>query len=204
MKKNVGFRNNNNSKKKRLSIKTQSSSDYNPINLIKINNINKPLKISDINYDENFISLINQLSLTIKSFYNSNNSNISLMKNTLENNKMKNKDPLFLSNSVLQIEKSINEFYSVSKSLFQRIKGENDNNKDLNKSIEYKKSKNKEINFIKKNIKKDKSSLSRIKDNNLSQDQINYDNISNNRPYKNNSLILSNFDNIYNDMIQII
>ena len=139
MKKNVGSKYNNNpiypsnSSKKKI-IKGTMPSNLAPLNSIKINNSSLSIKIPSNNNDENFISIINQLSRMINGLYASNNSNFSQMKNLLvnnsnisENNNLKTKNEKegnisSISNSFNQIETSFNDFYSNAKLLFQKMK----------------------------------------------------------------------------------
>ena len=166
MKKNVGSKNNNNiihpsnSNKKQIN-NAAISSNFTGLNHIKANvNLNSCKNPPTI-YNNNFITLINQLSKIINTLYKSNNSNFAQMKNILENNnitdnnnisKNKNEKELnteknlsLVSNSFNQIETSFNDFYLNAKMLFEKMKQyeniitndkenkENKDSKDTNK-----------------------------------------------------------------------
>ena len=166
MKKNVGSKNNNNiihpnnSNKKQMN-NSAISSNFTGLNHIKANVTLNSCKNTPTIYNNNFITLINQLSKIINTLYKSNNSNFAEMKNILENNNItdinnnsKNKDEnelnkdknlSLVSNSFNQIETSFNDFYLNAKMLFEKMKQyenlitndndskENKDNKDINK-----------------------------------------------------------------------
>ena len=139
MKKNVGSKNNNNlihphnSSKKQINKGTMPS-NLASLNPIKVSNSSNSSKTSSTIYDDNFISLINQLSKIINALYKSNNFNFTKMKNILvnnnkilENNNLKTKNEKEnnlsnISNFFNQIETSFNDFYSNAKILFQKMK----------------------------------------------------------------------------------
>ena len=145
MKKNVVSKNNNNlihnhNLNKKSGIKSSLPSNLASLNPIKINNSSNLSKKSKQISDDNFISLINQLSKIINLYYKSNNPSFLIMKDILANNtipendnknnpKKKNdketlldKNLSLVSNSFNQIETSFNNFYSDAKIIFQKLK----------------------------------------------------------------------------------
>jgi hypothetical protein len=145
MKKNVVSKNNNNlihnhNINKKPGIKSSLPSNLASLNPIKINNSSNLSKKSKQISDDNFISLINQLSKIINLYYKSNNPSFLIMKDILANNtipendnknnpKKKNdkealldKNLSLVSNSFNQIETSFNNFYSDAKIIFQKLK----------------------------------------------------------------------------------
>ena len=97
MKKNVGSKNNNNlihnhNLNKKPGIKSSLPSNLASLNPIKINNSSNLSKKQKQISDDNFISLINQLSKIINLYYKSNNPSFSIMKDILVNNNILEND----------------------------------------------------------------------------------------------------------------
>ena len=213
MKKNVVTKNNNNSilgnnlNKKQVN-KTGITSNLTSLNSKKINNSSNSGKKSNLIYDDNFISLINELSKMINVLYKSNNTSFSTMKNILDTNDNKNEkqkiDKKIVSNSFNKIETSFNDFYSNVKTLFQRMKNYenniNNNKKEKNNNIFKSVDNNNKYNdsiendFDTRNIQRTYKINKNNNTNEYNLVKINYQNIKNNKQSnRSTSLVNNNF-----------
>ena len=213
MKKNVVVKNNNNSilgnnlNKKQVN-KTGITSNLTSLNSKKINNSSNSGKKSNLIYDDNFISLMNELSKMINVLYKSNNTSFSTMKNILDTNDNKNEkqkiDKKVVFNSFNKIETSFNDFYSNVKTLFQRMKNYenniNNNKKEKNNNIFKSVDNNNKYNdsiendFDTRNIQRTYKINKNNNTNEYNLVKINYQNIKNNKQSnRSTSLVNNNF-----------
>ena len=210
MKKNVGVKNNNNINRPNNSNKKQINrngipSNFTSVNHIQINNSSNTFKNVKLIYDDNYISLINELSRMINILNKSNNTNFSKMKNFLDihyskNGNQENIDKNSVVNSFNQIETSFNDFYSNVKTLFQRMKNY-ENNININKNQKnnifksiYKNNKlndNIENDFDNINVQRAGKNINNNK-NEYNLVKVNYQNIKNNKLTNRSSSLITN------------
>ena len=111
---------------KKTEIKAQSYNTKTQNSQIKNKYVQNIQNIFTSVYDDEFIGLINELSLLIKAFYKSISPNLSITKNILNSSELTSNNindiHLSLKQTFSEIENAFNKFYQNAKIIFKKMK----------------------------------------------------------------------------------
>ena len=111
---------------KKTEIKAQSYNTKTQNSQIKNKYVQNIQNIFTSVYDDEFIGLINELSLLIKAFYKSISPNLSITKNILNSSELTSNNindiHLSLKQTFTEIENAFNKFYQSAKIIFKKMK----------------------------------------------------------------------------------